>query len=210
MNMLQELGEDYFIQRFGGSFLRSPEGKPAYIDTSRRCTREMVPVCEVEGSTEKPTLNPILVPADFFADMSVLATPKLGWRAAANGKYMAYYSRNNRSYHRGVAPSNISRWIAPHTGALSEQETISLSYYARDSTLCKLVFDDKTMPLAEGLELLNNGKILGFCLQSELAVMVTGEDDIYELFSGNTCIGTVRSDGTIDMNINFDPSEITA
>ena len=62
MNLVQELGLNYFLDRFQRSMFLDPEGRPAYVDHSGRTTRSAIAIASVEGPVTKPTVVEGMLP----------------------------------------------------------------------------------------------------------------------------------------------------
>lgn len=203
-NLISELGRPYFNERFGNSFFKGPNGHPCYVMRSERTavieTPEIVRAVEVKGSLSKPTVDEIEIPADFFSSMEVFAVPELGWRMAAKGKYLARFERNNRSYHRGVAFSNLIRSHHDMTLWAADEGIISLEHYTRHANTVKLVMEPEYMPLSEGIKEMAQGKLLSFAVSANLAV-VPDLDDKFALLFGYNKVGTITPEGEIDCEI---------
>lgn len=206
MNMVEELGTSYFAQRFGGSFMKGPSGEVCCIRASGWQDERHVPVNVYKGRVEKLTMEVAHIPADFFVDMSVLAVPRLGWRSAARGKFLAHYSRNNTSYQRGVCPGNLKLVQAPHTRYLSDYGEIALPFYQAEGVQGKLILEPNYLSLAEGLHRMREGKLLAFPVNASFAVTPHDEDN-YALITVDRMVGTVAKEtGEINLTIPFDPA----
>lgn len=206
MNMVQELGTNYFAQRFGGSFFKGPDGNPGMILPRGWMDERTVPCNIFRGKVEKTETVNEPIASDFFVDMGILAVPRLGWRSAAKGKYLAYLSRNNTSYQRGICTANLKRSLAPHTEYLINYGEISSSYYLGEAITAKLLFEQEYLTLADGIEQMNNGKLLAFPVTPALAV-VPKDDTHFALLMGRREVGVVdRETKVITMSIPFDPS----
>lgn len=199
-NLVQELGREYFLQRFKGTFFKGPDDATCIM--RRHPGDGEAEVDKIVGTVNKPEIESILVPDEFFSDMRVFATPELGWRSAAQGKYLARLNRNNTSYHRGVASQNIGRNVSDLTMWLANEGVISLSYYAREATLAKLVMEPEYLSLSEGLTKIGSGEILSFCISANMAVFAEGEEDMALMFNANK-VGTINLRGEINCNIPF-------
>lgn len=197
-NLIAELGADYFNSRFAGSFFKY-EDKAHIV---QRASNDAVESVRVNGTAAKPLIENVQVPAEHFVDMTAFAVPAIGWRSANNGRYMAYYSRVNRSYRRGVSIENLTRSVSPLTEWLADNGSISLSYYARDSTVAKLIVEPEFYSFAEGMKLLREGKVAAFCISEHLAVFPESEEFLSVMFN-NTKVGTVDLSGKITCNIPF-------
>lgn len=204
MNMVQQLGTSYFSQRFGGSFFLGPDNNPCKIDTRRWQDEQTVPVTTFKGTPEKATSEQGYVDAEYFPDMSILRVPRLGWRSAARGKYLAHLSRVNTSYQRGVCDANLQRQNAPHTTYLINYGEISTGTFQNEAATALLLYKQKYLPLAEGVALMNEGKILSFVVSPAFAI-VPQDDDTYAMLAHDRKVGTVTKSGDISLLIPFSP-----
>lgn len=197
-NLLKELGQGYFTERFKGSMFKGPDDSTCVIEEVE--DSEQVLAKKLAGSVAKPVIESVLIPADFFVDMSVFATPELGWRSCAQGKYLAYFYRNNRSYHRGTAASNVDRNISEFSYWIASNDSLSLSYYGNDNITSKLIMEPEYISLTEGVAKIADGKLLSFCISASMAVHAE-EDEVMALMFGPSKVGTININGEINCNI---------
>ena len=148
-----------------------------------------------KASVEARTISPA-----FFKDMSVFFAPSLGWRHAANGRYLAYFSRNNRSYARGVTLSNLNVSLSATTLYLVNNQNISQSYYERSSVRTLLIMQPEFTPLTQGIKDMRDGKIVSFAASHNIAVIPDSEDEFRIMFNLNP-VGRVLSNGNIECRV---------
>lgn len=199
MNLVEELGRRYFAERFDGSFFKGPDGSTCIV---AGLGNDGILANKVAGTVSKPALDSTEIPNDFFVDMSVFATPELGWRSAAQGKYLAFFSRNNRSYHRGTSHGNLHRDISPLSYWAAETGALNLPTYNKEATTAKLVMEPEYLSLTEGLAKLAEGELLSFCISANMAVFPE-EEEMLALMFNNRKVGTVNLNGEITCNIPF-------
>lgn len=204
MNLLKELGGDYFYNRFQGTMLLTPEEVAGFVDFNggRATLEEHVPLCLVEGPATKPVTKRGQLPYDFFKSLSVFSVPSMGWRCTAQGRFMSFITRNNRSYVRGVAISNIEKWHSPMTRFLFNEDALSEDYYNRDSTLVSLILKPEYTPIKEGIQAIREGEVLAFCSSNNLAFMPATAGKLAIFFNKNQ-VGEVAKDGTINCTISI-------
>lgn len=200
MNLIKELSVGYFQERFGGCMFFDPDKKASYIDTSRSWHKNEVGIITVSGTASKPVTEEAVLPYDFFTGLEVFGVPNLGWRSAAQGRYMVYMSRNNRAYHRGVSREVLQRWLSPATQFLIDTDNISEDYYTRVATTTSMVMQPEYVPFTEGVSMLKRGELFSFCTSANLAVIPDVGDDLAIYFNSNR-VGSVKSNGQIDCTI---------
>jgi hypothetical protein len=202
MNLLKELGRAYMQQRFYGSMFFDADKNVCYIseDNSQWTMPDAVPIIKLSGTVEKPKTERIQMPGDFFTDLSVFATPTLGWRMAAQGRYLAHYSKVTRSNHRGLAPNNITTYIAPSTQFLNTHGSISTEYYSRTSNVVQIIMRPEFVTLKDGIEAMNKGDLFSFCISPTLAIMPE-VNNTKAIFFKTHKVGIVEEDGSINCKI---------
>lgn len=203
MHLIQEIGVDYFRDRFNGAMFMGPNNLPCYVNSaSGSYTGTSVPAVEVQGTPARVKVTNIEIPYDFFTSMEVFSAPELGWRCAAKGRYLAYYSRNNNSYQRGVSLNNVTRIINPITHWASAEGLIDFHIFEREANKTLLVMRPEFTPFSEGVAQLREGKILSFCVSPNTAVVHDENDTLSIMFNQNK-VGTVTATGDIDCKIPF-------
>lgn len=196
-NLVQELGVERFRQKFGGSFFFDDEGLPCVINTvdnggvSVGCT-------SVSGDVKNIRVNPKVLPSDFFASLATFKVPKLGWRMAYEGRYLAYLSRDNRSYHRGISQGNLTTDLSALTKWLMRTNNFSVPFSA--NKLCTLALRPEYMPLSEGIAAMRAGELLSFAVSPDIAV-VPSEDDTYDVYFRQNQAGKIMPDDSLQVTV---------
>lgn len=204
-NLVSETGRDYFYDRFGGSYFYGPDNVVCMIDANARNRSDTsIIVQRLEGVKERVRKVRAEVPNDFFQDMSFLRAPPLGWRTAAKGKVLAYFSRNNHSYARGYNTKNVSPTWASHSEFLQRYGNLNLAYFSQDEAKGKLVMEPEYMSLSAGLQEMNAGRIVAFAVNPDVAVIPESEET-YALLGRMGQVGSVNAEtGAITMTVPFD------
>lgn len=197
-NLIKELGSGYFRDRFGSSLFYTPEDKlPAYVvDVVGNGVAAKVS----KGTLGKLSSEDRVIPNEFFKDMSVFAVPPLGWRCASKGRYLAHYTRNNRSYNRGVTLNNTNKHLANHTQYLLNTDDLSFTYYERPGTIAAMIMAPEYMRISDGLRKMNEGTILSFVVSPNLAVVPETEER-YGLMFNTMRVGEIDVNGRISCTI---------
>lgn len=195
-NLVEELGVSYVLDRFRECMFLDGEGKSCYIDGSRPWLRGHVAVNVVDGTPEAPVVAQGQLTAEFFKDLTVLATPALGWRQSNEGRYLVHFTRDNRSYHRAVAPANLKRSFAPSTRYLVNTSNLDRAIYDGVDSTALLVLKPQYTPFREGLEAMRNGAILSFAVSPTIAVIPDMNNSQAVLFN-TTRVAVVRPDGEL-------------
>jgi hypothetical protein len=201
MSLIDRLGMDQFLNKYLGSFFKGEDGA-TYIVFGAGSEPQSVRCKKVGGTVNKPTVEEVDVPNSFFVDMGMFATPPLGWRVAAQGRYLVHLSRNNQSYHRGTCVDNVNKTVHEMTNWFAREQGMSLDYYSRDIVLAKLVMEPVYLPLSEGLALIKKGKIVAFAV-SELIAIAPLDSTTYQILFKEKQIGTVNEDGVVSCDIPY-------
>lgn len=200
-NLIAQLGHGYARERLAGCMFMTEDDRAAFIDTRNAAwTERTAPVSVIGGPSSKTTIETRHVPHEYFKDFSTFATPALGWRMAANGRWMGYMRRNNASYNRALAAKGITTWLAPTTQFLINSDNLSLEYYQRPTTIAHLVMLPEYMSMADGLAGMASEKMLGFALSSNMAV-IADTDEQHAFYFNTAKVGTVALDGTVTCKV---------
>lgn len=203
-NLVQELGVAYIKERFQECMFLTPEGSPAFINSSRPWPRGQVAITVAGGSPSAPTSTDAELPHGFFSSLSVFAAPPLGWRVSDDGKYLVNFWRNNRSYHRAIAPANLHRRFAPSTRWLLNTNNLSREVYDSSASTALLVMQPRYTQFREGLEKMRRGEVLSFAVNPNIAVIPEVDNQQAVLFNNNR-VAIVRPDG--ELSFTFPPME---
>lgn len=201
MSLIDRLGMDGFISKYQGSFFKDEAGVTCIVLGVGR-TLGTVKVQRVGGTANKPTVEEVEMSHEFFVDMSTFATPPLGWRVAAQGRYLVRLERNNNSCHRGTSAGNVNRTIHEMTNWFARNQGMSLDYYSRETVLAKLVMEPAYLSLAEGLAYIKQGKIVSFAV-NELIAVAPDTDSTYHILFRDKVIGKVDEDGKVTCEIPY-------
>lgn len=197
MNLIEELGRQYIAERFDQCMFYGPERRPCVLRAASRWNPEDgVPVQVINGTPSNKSVEDMTLDADFFKDLNTLAVPQLGWRSTAEGKYMLYYSRNNASYHRGLAPKNLQRYMSPVTRYLLETDNLDDTTYANYHTDVLMIMKPEFQTLADGVERLRAGELISFCVSPVLAVMPAKGSNMSVYFNTRP-VATIDKDNNI-------------
>lgn len=160
-------------------------------------------VAMVTGENGKLKVDRKMIPYSFFKDQEVFKTPPLGWRSAFDGRFMAYYRRNNyRTFRRGTAAQLLNVWNAPHTAYLMQTRNLQEA----DGTVGQVFFTTHLImkptyiPFKEGIDKMRKGEIMGFCVSPNLAFIpdVKGKQAVY---FNTSKVGVVNENNTISCEV---------
>lgn len=195
MSLIDELGLEYFNERFAGSMFFDKDKNVCTVATNK-FIKNHVHAKVWEGPNERPTVKDHSVPWNFFTDLSVFKTPPLGWSMSADGTYLAHFSRNNRAYHRGTSAKILFRRLSPASQFLADTGNVNHEMYMDTGVTTKMVMTPVYVPFREGLEKMRKGELFSFAVSPTIAVI----PDVYEqqaLYCNTNKIGVVKPDGTI-------------
>ena len=195
MNLIDRIGREYFNRRFARSFFYDDEGRPSIIQSART---EGVDYTALTGSSKRVTSTIRNLPHDFFTGLEKFHVPYLGWRSASNGKYLAFFSRNNRSYHRGLAENNLdiaqsamTRWMYR-----SKNLTTNLS----ENLKCLMALKPEFVPFTEGIRAMRAGELVSFAVSPTIAVM-PDVDNTMAIYFRQAKAGMVRADDSVVFDV---------
>lgn len=210
MSIIRDMGRQYFYSKFAGAVVLSPDGKAGCIDTASTYDEDgNVCVISSTGTLGKARRNVIPVPPDYFDSLEKFNVPDLGWRSAAEGRYMAYFQRPQRTYRKGLHVRDLQVTQMAHTTQLINSGNLSGMFFSRDYIVARMLCEPEFMPLADGLAAMNSSDIMGFALSNKLAVGPSDRDDTYILYYEEFPVGTVGSDGTMNLHIPNTFEELT-
>lgn len=195
MSLIEELGLDYFNERFNGSMFFD-ENKNVCIVSTEKFIRNNIYAKMVEGTVDKPIVKEHSVPFEFFTDLTVFKTPLLGWSMAAEGKYLAHLSRNNRSYHRGTSSKTLLRRIAPSTKFLIDTGSVQPDAFTDMYTTARSVMAPEYVPFRQGLEAMRRGDLFSFAVSPTIAV-IPEVDDHQAIYLNTNRAAVVTPDGEV-------------
>jgi hypothetical protein len=197
-NLVKELGDRYFKQRFVHAMF-AVDGMPHFLDSESMWPNGKVTAVKVLGPAEKPKTESVNLPWHFFDSFDKFRVPPLGWRMAAQGRVLIHFTRNGirrAGYRRGVAPENLRKYYAPSSIFLDRGGNISLHYYNGTAATTSLIMDPKYMSLKEGIEAMDNGDVVGFAANANIAVIPAVSRGKTVMFNTNF-VGTISKDGEV-------------
>lgn len=194
-NLIEEYGTDFCRRKFAGSFFRGPDTIPCIFKEIRS---DGVAAQKLTGSvsSSKSTVKTedAVVPYDFFTDLGVFSTPALGWRSALQGRVLAYFTRDNRSYHRGLSVANLQANFCPMTEWL--MATGHLPIRLEEKHYCLMAFKPTFLPMAEGLSKMREGKLLSFAASESVAVTPAARNS-FTVYFREKPVATIGPDNSI-------------
>lgn len=199
-NLVEQYGMNWFLSKFSGSFFMH-EDKPHVVRSDVDSFRYTVNVpCYSLEQTGESTIsrNDVSIPATEFNDISKFSVGGLGWRSSDKGRYLAYFKRNNRSYHRGLSLRNLvievshmTKWLSTYTNYNIRRDEAALAWLSLRPTFHSL---------HEGLEMVRNKEIVSFAISPTIAIMPDKDDKMAILFK-TLKAGTVDLDGNMQLSI---------
>jgi hypothetical protein len=200
-NIVQELGTSFLIERFNGCMFFDPQGQVQYINGTGRWPAEMVGTSRISGTPEQPVEERDAVPWDFFKDLRVFNVPPLGWRMNTDGSYLVHFRRNNRSYHRAIANSNLQRTHAPSTNYLINSGNLADRAFRDANSTALMVMRPIYLPFRQGLEQMRAGELLSFAVSATIAV-IPEVDDCQTIMFNTTPVAKVLPTGEVVFTSN--------
>lgn len=194
-NLVQELGVDKFRQKFQGSFFFGEDGAPCVINS---LSDGMVNCTSVSGNVKAIRVSERAVPYAFFSSLAKFKVPKLGWRSAYEGRYLAYLSRDNRSYHRGISASNLTAEVSPLTRWLMRSNNFGA--ILSNNKLCILALCPEYLSLSEGVAAMRRGDLLSFAVSPDIAV-IPSEEDTYDVYFRQNQAGKIMPDDSLQVTV---------
>lgn len=195
-NLIDKYGTDWFRNKFRGSLFRL-HGVPArVIGVGSRV--EAYALVRRRGKVEA---RQTFLDYSHFPDSNMFAVPELGYRHNKSGKWLAYLSRVNTSYNRGISLKNLNKSVAQHTEFLRFS---GFNVEAPDeNTLCNMVMDPTFIPFRTGIKLMLEGKIISFAASPTIAVVPSDVDDSLIVRLCSKEIGTVSPEGELSLTLPF-------
>lgn len=194
-NLIESVGVDYFNRRFSGSYFLDQNDNPAIVVTAGG---DATVATVLKGTSNRMMEDTAEIPNDYFTDLSKFSVPRLGWRTAAQGKYLVYMSRNNRSYHRGLSAGNLNVKLSPMTQWLVRSNNFRNTIGKNKQAL--LAMKPEFIPFAEGVEKMRRGEILSFAA-SHIVAVSPDVDEKFAIFFREKKVGEVLPNGTLSFTI---------
>jgi hypothetical protein len=195
-NLISTVGRDFFNRRFQGSFFLDSKKRPSIVDGIEGS--EIV-YTALGGSIKRLTATTQRLPFDFFKGLEAFSVPTLGWRAANGGRDLSFFSRNNKSYHRGLSTANLIIERSKMTKWLQNTGNYSITG-EQSHRACMLALKPEFIPFTEGISKMREGKLLSFAASPSIAVM-PDEDDKFSIYFRQNKAGEVLPDGTVVVDI---------
>lgn len=199
MNIIQEMGRDYFNQRCAGGIFLSPEGIANYVVEANT---QSVVCKQMTGEVGKLKTEQRIYPHDHFTSFNLFRVPELGWRAAMDGRILVRYTRNNTRYERAVCQRNVVTEIHPLMATLIDTAAVSATYYQQQGVQAKMIAEPGFLTMADGLERMRSGEILSFVVTPHV-VVAAESDDRAVIYFGTTPAGIADLSGEVTINSKY-------
>lgn len=195
MNIVEQVGPEYFSGRFAGCIFVGPNGNPHYIEGIHNSRSGQVNCKEVESPKSVRNAN---IPFDFFDTFKFLTVPEIGWRTVEGGRVMVRLQRNNTSYTRGITLKNVHKEYAEHTEYMFSMGKINKKDIELGSYLATLVTRPEHLSMAEGVDAMNKGKIMAFSNSAHIAV-VPESNTVYNILCNSTHVANISPEGEVSV-----------
>lgn len=199
-NLITELGAQFVRERFNHAMLYDDKGNPCYLETGRNWNTGLVPVTAVTGTPDKPVIEKKGIPYAFFSSMSCFKVPDLGWRMAAEGRYLAHFRKNNKmnrtGYRRGFNPNNSEITVSPATLYLQETKNLSDTHYDKLEVQTLLVMRPEYMKFDEGIRMMKEGDLFSFAVSPVIAV-IPDVNQGFMIFFNTRQVAKLTNKGTL-------------
>lgn len=199
-NLIQSFhGTDRFYSKFSSSLFKNgedvcyinPEGRGGNGNQISARKLRYTASGRVSATTEQ-----VYFPHDFFSDMSVFATPDLGWRMAAGGKVLLHLARNPGSTHRGIRVAGLDSHISDMTRYLHDTGAVDLSGETSPVKMAHMVMCPSYVTVQEGIAAARAGRLAGFAVSADVAVMPAA-NNTFTIWYRRKAVGTIDADGRI-------------
>jgi hypothetical protein len=194
-NLIESIGENYFNRRFADTFFLDDRKRPSVVV---RAGEGQVTYEALTGSASRVSSTHRTLPYSFFEGLGNFSVPILGWRTRDKGRFLAFFSRNNRSYHRGLSPDNLQMVYSDLTAwaGRSGNTNLDIDY----KTKCFMAMKPSFLPFTEGVQKMRDGELLSFAVSPTVAV-VPGEEGKLDVYFRQSKAGVVAPDGTVSFDI---------
>jgi hypothetical protein len=196
-DLITKLGTEFFNRKFSGSYFKDNQDRPGII---RTVDGGQVAYTALGGNSKRIYRSDQTLPRSFFTGLEVFSVPTLGWRSAQDGKYLSFFSRNNRSYHRGLSGSNLTSEHSPLTKWLMASQNMDRNIALNEDFKCMLAMKPEFIPFTVGIQKMREGSLLSFAASPTVAVM-PGEEDTFSIYFRQALAGKVLPDGTVVVDI---------
>lgn len=189
MNLVQEHGYGYFNDRFRDSVFRHPDGWVGIVKQANNAND--VTITKVEGVVGRLSPTEVVIEAAFFTSLAVFDVPEVGYRTAAEGRYVAYVDHRSGS-NRGVSARNTTWSMSPMTEQMGFDRAVSISYFGRADVKAALICTPIYTQLHKGAAAMLAGEIAGFALSSATAVTATDNPEMGLIYLRGRAAGTLN------------------
>jgi len=210
MNIVDDVGMNYFLDRFNGCIFLGENGNPHILEHIRgqRIAQDANIRClEVIGEGFKASVQRTEVSREFFSSLSFLKLPPIGYRMSEDGRYLCYFQRKNTSYTRGITTGNCVRSYADHTKYMFDMGKLNRIKAEEKQVLASILAKPRFHTLTEGVEHLNNGDLLCFVNSPDIAVVPENEE-LYNVMFKQVHVGNINPDGELSMLPSFSDVEL--
>lgn len=203
-------GIDRFYSKFNRSIFRHPESDSiCAVDNGLRTeddVRNGTIACRklkrLASGRVASSWDRMSLPKDFFSSMAVFATPDLGYRTTAAGKWLAYVTRNPGTYHRGTATSTLQIQHSPLTLYLEGEGMLQLESEQTDTKLTDMVMNPEYVTMTAGLTAMRAGRLASFAINANVAV-TPAEDNTHDIWYKTRLVGKVTEAGDINCQLKY-------
>jgi len=195
-NILTEYGSEEFSERVIGAVVEY-EGKPHLL--TRLLSKQVVQAIKIEGTPEKLKQEDVMLSTDIFTGMAMLKHPPLGYRSAAAGQYLAFFSKVPTPMRKGL---HMDRYLNVKVNELSKYlqsyTDISFQHYNVPEVKASLIWTDCFLPLHEGIKRMRGGELLSFVVDNNFAVVPDWKqtDNLVILYR-DRAVGHIKPNGDI-------------
>lgn len=208
-NLLQQVGTDYFSDRFAGNFLFI-EGQLYTVTGECSSSSDTISVQEFDGDTFSDRASVITLPADVVPNVGAFACPTLGYRRVGLMTYNAQYqSRSGTRSRSGFGSdcvafrlTDASRRLCSLAGKTDSQLATTEDVHARDvqRAAAKAKFYALYNPEYDSIEdfrRLVDGELPSLVLSQDVCIepTVSYKTDVYDVLVRGVLLGHVNNKG---------------
>lgn len=201
-NLLKEYGMEEFGQRIMGCSIMY-DGHPtqtSHVGTHPETGAKMIFAEQYIGTPERFAKREIMIAPDYFTGMMSLRYPQLGYRTAAAGQYLAYYSRIPTAVRKGLHLTQLKVEMSKLSRALEHYTGFDMEYYTNPSIQTMLIHKPVIMGWQEGLQKVKEGEIISFVVDENFAVVPSSHNKHYMMILyRDRMIGTLSEGGNIEI-----------
>lgn len=204
-NLVQTFrGTDRFYSKFQSSLFRHGDDV-CFVDQRARAAVSSGSIAArkiryTASGRVSATTESVSIPHDFFTDMSVFATPDLGWRMGAAGKVLVHLTRNTGSTHRGVRVSGVDTHVSEMSRYLQGTGAVDLNGELSEIKLAHMIMVPTYYTLREGLEASREGRIAGFAISADVMVSPAA-NETFDIWFRRKHVGTIDASNNINTQV---------